>query len=419
MLELKIRKNVAAFGPIVVALGLIEFLALFGRADAMEPPRLRVIHAHASPVAAVAFSPSGDLLASAAGAGNNSVKVWETSTGRRRASFRGGGGVMTSLAFRPDGKWLACGSDGFHQTRKTWDFITFVDTSNWTVVPDAPQWDGLAAKALAFTKDGAELVIHRDVRFEFWDYAHQVERFVAIYPQPVNLPDPHIAGRRRVLWEPERAELLQSIGISPTVPASAISADGRRIAFARDGGVRVVNTAGDEIASLSVAELAEGDGTQLVAAMAMELEHGPLAVALTTFTTRTWTVIKEINKYGDVPPSETVKRVEHKATVYKTDISLWEGVPTQPRSRVVWSGDGIVPVLAFSPDGERLALCRIRGNATEIDLVVLKTGEIEAVLGQGIGRAFRCLTFSPGGTFLAAGDTNGDVGIWSSRPLGR
>ena len=55
---------------------------------------------HGSPVTAIAFSPSGAVVAAASEDG--SVRLWETATGREPRAIATGQGVAERLAFSPD-----------------------------------------------------------------------------------------------------------------------------------------------------------------------------------------------------------------------------------------------------------------------------------------------------------------------------
>jgi eukaryotic-like serine/threonine-protein kinase len=82
---------------------------------------------HTGPVFSVTFSGDGKLLACGGGligdyslgAARGEVNLWDVATGRLKASLKGHSNIVTSVAFRSDGKLLASGSeDG---TIKLWD----------------------------------------------------------------------------------------------------------------------------------------------------------------------------------------------------------------------------------------------------------------------------------------------------------
>ena len=72
---------------------------------------------------AVAFSRDGRWLASAGG--DTTVRVWDTSTWKRRRTLRGHTGLVMSVAFSHDSRRLASGSRD--HTMKVWDVAEWDD----------------------------------------------------------------------------------------------------------------------------------------------------------------------------------------------------------------------------------------------------------------------------------------------------
>lgn len=91
---------------------------------------------------ALAFRPDGRVLACAAI--NRSVRLWDVVEDRVVAELRGHAELVTCLAYSPDGKWLASGSDD--RTLRLWDATTGEPAGAWEL--------DNAVKALAFSPDG-------------------------------------------------------------------------------------------------------------------------------------------------------------------------------------------------------------------------------------------------------------------------
>jgi len=72
---------------------------------------------HTGSVLSVAFSPDGETLAS--GSSDNTIKLWDVSSGVLLRTLTGHTGNVLSVAFSPDGKTLASGSSD--DTIKLWD----------------------------------------------------------------------------------------------------------------------------------------------------------------------------------------------------------------------------------------------------------------------------------------------------------
>ena len=141
---------------------------LFDLGAAPDALKKAAVCAHADSVNSLAFSPDGKLLASgsdgerlASGSDDNTVKLWDVSTGTCARTLKGHGEDVLAVAFSPDGKTLASGS--YYQTVKLWDVPT--GKSARTLKGHVS-----AVQGVAFSPDGKRLASgSHDGTVKLWD----------------------------------------------------------------------------------------------------------------------------------------------------------------------------------------------------------------------------------------------------------
>jgi WD40 repeat protein len=245
--------------------------------DVAEGREVRTLEGHTADVRTVVFSPDGIHLAS--GGYDQTIRVWETRTGREPTVFTGHTDDVNSLSFSPDGRYLASASlDG---TIRLWDMEAGITVRTLkgkigrsvTFSPDGRflagggydstvrVWESSTGneirtltghsemvECVAFSPDGRSVASSStDGTIRLWDASngrelkklsdHMLSIWrVAFTPDGRFLASGSADAKLR-LWEVESGLELarlfdQTIG---TVPALAISVDGKYIAAAEDG----------------------------------------------------------------------------------------------------------------------------------------------------------------------------------------
>jgi WD40 repeat protein len=230
---------------------------------------------HRGAVLAVVFSPDGELLASAGNDG--AVRFWDVATAAPAGVLRGDAGC---LAFAPDGKTLAVGSEWGDGSLGLWDVATRKEVRRFGAgtkgrvhaVGFAPDGSILAAggpanpvrfwdpatgaekaflgkdadhvSSLAFTPDGKILAAVCQHKVRLWDVASRAElpgfgkkseklTCLAIASDGSTLATGSEQGRVR-LWDlATRKEVRSWPQVADEVAALAFSADGKQLACSR------------------------------------------------------------------------------------------------------------------------------------------------------------------------------------------
>jgi WD40 repeat protein len=183
---------------------------------------------HVGPVYAVAISPDGRKVAS--GGADNTVRIWDTRTGKEIKRFEGHTGRVWTVAFSPDGRHVASGS--FDGTVRLWDVVTGRQKTIGTHKD--------YVRSVAFSPTGRRLVSGGDDRMaRLWDVvdADEIQTFrghdhfvwsVALSGNGAYVLTGSLDKTVRLWKVADGKEIRKLTGHHDTVLTVTFSADGRR-----------------------------------------------------------------------------------------------------------------------------------------------------------------------------------------------
>jgi WD40 repeat protein/DNA-binding SARP family transcriptional activator len=352
-----------------------DALAVF---DVGTGVRRRILTNTSRPVA-IAFSPDGRVLASAAD--DRTIEVWEPASGERTDVLAGHTATAGAIGFDADGETLY--SSGYDGTAIAWDLAGDHRLVREIAPPDRTP-DSLARR-VAMSPDGTRL------SYLYGDQVgidHFAVRDVGNGPIGPERPTDHPFAAWND-WTPD-ARRLVTVGNDRTArlwdPATGRMVAERSLPFGSNSG-SIGSRPGGETIFLG-----------LHAGGVVELDAGTLEVVGEPLRfDRSVTNV-------DVSPDGSLLAVElfDPDALILVDIETDEVLATFDDVDAHWQ-------LAFSPDGSLLAAGGTNGLVTLIDPVGMRT--VGAPL-RGVDGPVVSQSFSPDGSHLVTSSTDGTVQLW-------
>jgi WD40 repeat protein len=316
----------------------------------------------------VAFSPDGRTLATASA--DHTARLWDVATHRQIATLRGHTDSVTGVAFSPDGRTLATSSAD--DTARLWDVATHQQIA--TV-----NHDDSVARA-AFSPDGHILATaSADETAKLWDVAtHQIITTLKGHTGSVAgvafSPDGHTLATASIddtarLWDMTTHQLIATL---PHTPKAVYVQGVLRVKFSPDGHILATGS---------------NDG-------AVELWDVTRHTLIATLTGHT------LGIFGMAfsPDGSTLATASADETARLWDVASRQQIATLPGQ------SGGLAAVAFSPDGHILATA---GNGK-----ITQLWDLSSTLRPHPTINIGSVEFSRDGRRLAAGNNNGTVQLW-------
>nr|WP_240807245.1 protein kinase [Polyangium spumosum] len=333
-------------------------------ADALSRGIGRVFRGHAGGINAVAFAPDGRTLAT--GSDDRTVRIWDVEAGTHEA-LSGHGDEVWAVAHSPDGKLLATG--GKDKSVRLWDLAA--GTSR--VLSGHEQW----VTSIRFSPDGQWITSQGfDDGVFLWNVASGTGKRVAVNNGVEMSRGAVFSGDSRVLVLVEKGKLVvwdlatdtsrSFSGQTSVCTSIAVSSDGASvITGGADGSVRLWSTS-------------KG--------------------ALRTFPGHT----KEVTALAFLPNGAAFVSGSKDRAVRHADLS-------NGATRLLGQYGGEIKTLAVSPDGSRVAAV---GQDKNVVLWDIANGQRRTLGGFQDWLGLHGVAFSPDGKRLAAAGFDQTMRVW-------
>ncbi|KAJ5097838.1 hypothetical protein N7532_004839 [Penicillium argentinense] len=369
---------------------------------------IQTLAGHSEGVHTVAFSPDGKQIAS--GSDDNTIKIWDTATGGLQKTLEGHSKLVTTVAFSLDGKQIVSGSDD--NTIKLW--VTTTGELQKTLEGHLDE-----VRTVAFSLDGKQIMSGSDDNtIRLWDSTtgalqktlegHTDGVAAVIFsPNGKQIVSGSLDGTVN-LWDRATGDLQKKLKIHG-VTTVAVSPDGKQIASGSDDNtIKLWDTTTGDLQKTLEGHL------DWIWTVAFSPDGKQIASGCDDNTIRLWdttTGDQQKTLDGHSGPVYTVAFSPNGKQILSGSldetIKLWDATADSPQNTLEGHSDSIWTV-AFSPDGKQIASGSFDHTTKLWDTT---TGALQKTLAGHLGWV-ASVAFSPDGKQIASGSSDHTVKLW-------